>query len=85
MLVERNPTVAVDQPTVAFEQMHQKLIVGECEGADPEDPDGYYAGNCFWVPREARWEFLQENAKQPSIGKLIDDAMVAVERDNTLA
>lgn len=68
----------------AFEEMHQKLIAGddEYEGADPEDPDEYRAANCFWVPTEARWKHLQDNAKQPTIGKLIDDAMVAIERDN---
>ena len=36
----------------------------------------------FWVPKEARWEHLQENAKKPEIGKLLDDAMDAIERDN---
>ena len=36
----------------------------------------------FWVPAEARWSHLQANAKQPTIGKLVDDAMVAIERDN---
>ena len=39
-------------------------------------------GNVFWVPAEARWQTLQDNAKQPTIGKLIDEAMVAIERDN---
>src|SRR5205085_12601001 len=52
------------------------------EGADPEEPDEYRAFNVFWVPQEARWDFLQSNAKQPAIGTLIDDAMVAIERDN---
>jgi type I restriction enzyme M protein len=68
----------------AFEEMHQKLLAGEgeYEGADPEDPDEYRAENCFWVPTEARWKHLQDNAKQAKIGKLIDDAMVAIERDN---
>jgi type I restriction enzyme M protein len=33
----------------------------------------------FWVPKEARWSHLQANAKQPSIGKLIDEAMAAIE------
>jgi type I restriction enzyme M protein len=47
-----------------------------------EDRDAYIAENVFWVPEEARWPFLQKNAKQPTIGKLIDDAMVAVERAN---
>ena len=36
----------------------------------------------FWVPKEARWSHLQGKAKQPAIGKLVDDAMVAIERDN---
>jgi len=47
-----------------------------------EDRDEYTAKNIFWVPKEARWPFLQANAKQPTIGKLIDDAMVAVEKEN---
>jgi len=47
-----------------------------------EDRDEYTAKNIFWVPSEARWEKLQNAAKQPTIGKLIDDAMVAIERDN---
>jgi type I restriction enzyme M protein len=47
-----------------------------------EDPDEYRMENIFWVPKEARWEKLQGNAKQPTIGKFIDDAMVAIERDN---
>src|SRR5664280_1985494 len=49
---------------------------------DPEDRDEYLAENVFWVPREARWEYLQASAKQPEIGKKIDDAMVAIEREN---
>ena len=47
-----------------------------------EDRDEYKAENVFWVPKEARWSHLQANARQPTIGKLIDDAMVAIERDN---
>ncbi|MCR9291862.1 MAG: type I restriction-modification system subunit M [bacterium] len=47
-----------------------------------EDRDEYLAENVFWVPPEARWKHLQDNAKQPTIGKLVDDAMEAVERDN---
>jgi len=50
--------------------------------ANPEDRDEYQSENVFWVPKEARWPALQANAKQPTIGKLIDDAMVAIERDN---
>jgi len=47
-----------------------------------EDRDEYTAANIFWVPQEARWAYLQGKAKQPEIGRLIDDAMVAIERDN---
>ncbi|NLE55629.1 MAG: SAM-dependent DNA methyltransferase [Lentisphaerae bacterium] len=47
-----------------------------------EDRDEYIAKNIFWVPKEARWANLQANARQPEIGKVIDDAMLAVERDN---
>ena len=47
-----------------------------------EDRDEYLADNIFWVPPEARWDYLQKNAKRPEIGKLVDDAMTAIERDN---
>jgi type I restriction enzyme M protein len=47
-----------------------------------EDRDEYLAENIFWVPPEARWSRLQANAKQPEIGRLIDGAMVAIEREN---
>jgi len=50
--------------------------------SDPEDPDEYRAVNIFWVPPEARWSYLQNNAKQPNIGELVDEAMTAIERDN---
>jgi type I restriction enzyme M protein len=64
----------------AFEEQHAKLV--KEPGADPEDRDEYLALNVFWVPTEARWSYLQGRAKQPTIGKDIDDAMVAIERDN---
>jgi len=47
-----------------------------------EDRDMYTMKSVFWVPKTARWNYLQERAKQPEIGKLIDDAMVAIEREN---
>ena len=66
----------------ALEEKYKELE-GEIDaGADPEDRDEYLAEGIFWVPKEARWTFLQANAKQPTIGKLVDDAMVAIERDN---
>ncbi len=68
----------------AFEEMHAKLKEGkgDYKGSDPEDPDEYRAENIFWVPPAARWAYLQSSAKQPTIGKIVDDAMVAIERDN---
>ena len=49
---------------------------------DPEDRDEYLAENIFWVPKEARWPHILKNAKQAEIGKIIDDAMRAIEKDN---
>ncbi len=66
----------------AFEEQHSKLEAERAQGADPEDPDEYRAVNVFWVPPEARWERLRQNARQPTIGKLVDDAMDAIEREN---
>ncbi|MCB5191806.1 type I restriction-modification system subunit M [Methylobacillus arboreus] len=69
----------------AFEEHHAKLLAGEGEfaGADPEDKDEYAAENIFFVPPSARWSFLSSHAKQPTIGKTVDDAMDAIERENT--
>jgi len=66
----------------SFEDKHGVLSNEVDAGADPEDPDEYKADNIFWVPREARWQDLKERARQPEIGKYIDDAMLAIERDN---
>jgi type I restriction enzyme M protein len=66
----------------AFEEQHAKLVAEQAQGADPEDPDEYRAENIFWVPPEARWAHLKAQAKQPTIGQLVDDAMAAIERDN---
>ena len=68
----------------AFYDLHQKLAAGEgeFEGADPEDADEYLAYNIFFVPEKARWHYLQDRAKQPEIGTLIDEAMDAIERIN---
>lgn len=66
----------------SFEETHQKLKNDPEKLSDPEDKDEYIAQNVFWVPKEARWKYLQDNAKQPTIGKLLDDAMDAIERDN---
>lgn len=69
----------------AFEELYAKLQAGEgvLAGADPEDKDEYKAENVFFVPQDARWAFLQGNAKQPTIGKTVDGAMDAIEKENT--
>ena len=66
----------------AFEEAHARIEALREEGADPEDPDEYVGDNIFWVPPEARWLYLQNEAHQPDIGRLVDDAMIAIERDN---
>lgn len=66
----------------AFEERHAALTADTAAGADPEDPDEYRATGIFWVPAEARWATLKSQARQPSIGTLVDDAMTAIERDN---
>lgn len=64
----------------AFEAKHNELLAEDVQAA--EDKDEYLAVNVFWVPKEARWSHLQANAKLPTIGTLIDDAMRAIEKDN---
>ena len=64
----------------AFDEKHRQLMAEDASAA--EDRDEYAADNVFWVPKEARWSNLQANAKQPTIGTLIDDAMRAIEKDN---
>lgn len=66
----------------AFEEQYAKISVLKDEGADPEDKNEYLAENVFYVPPSARWKWLQGRAKLPTIGKDIDDAMEAIEKDN---
>ncbi len=68
----------------SFEELYDKLKKGEGEyaGADPEDRDEYKAENVFFVPEKARWSFLLSQAKQPTIGKIVDEAMDAIEKEN---
>ena len=64
-----------------FETKFDALIE---EGAGfEEDRDEYEAENIFWVPKEARWSFIKDNAKEPKIGQFIDDAMILIEKENT--
>ena len=64
-----------------FEEKYKELI-DSGEGFE-EDHDAYNEDNIFFVPQEARWEYIKSQAKQPTIGQIIDDAMVAVEKNNS--
>lgn len=66
----------------AFEEHYQELESQRDAGVDPEDKDEYLAEGIFWVPPDARWSVLQQNAKQPTIGTIIDGAMESLEREN---
>ncbi|MCL4483956.1 MAG: type I restriction-modification system subunit M [Bacteroidetes bacterium] len=66
----------------SFEELYSRLKEDEINGADPEDKDEYKAENVFFVPQDARWTYLQSKARQPGIGKFVDDAMDAIEAEN---
>jgi len=67
----------------AFQAKYDDLTTRQASDyTNPEDRDEYAAANIFWVPKEARWEKLRSGAKQPIIGQLVDDAMVAIEKEN---
>ena len=68
----------------SFEALHNKLVEGkgEYKGSNPEDVDEYRAENVFFVPKIARWPYLLSRAKLISIGKDVDDAMEAIEKEN---
>jgi type I restriction enzyme M protein len=68
----------------AFEELHNRLLSGKGDyaGSDPEDKDEYKAENVFFVPEISRWSYLQNKAKLPTIGKDVDNAMDAIEKDN---
>jgi len=63
-----------------FNELYEKLEADEF--SDPEDRDEYLAENVFFVPSNARWSHLHDNAKLPSIGEIIDEAMEAIEKEN---
>ncbi len=69
----------------AFEEQHARLEAEKAKGADPEDPDEYRAQSVFWVPPEARWPHLKGQAREPTIGRLVDDAMAGIERDGRVS
>src|SRR4051794_17511216 len=66
----------------AFEERRTELLAEAEAGADPEDKDEYTSQGIFWVPSDARWSILKDNAKSPTIGTLIDGAMESIERAN---
>ncbi len=65
----------------SFETRYEELIQTDYQ-EDAEDPDMYLSENIFWVPKEARWELIQQSAKSPQIGEIIDNAMDAIEKSN---
>lgn len=68
----------------SFEEVAKKIKDDpEYYEGQEEDRDAYLAENVFWVPQEARWEHIKNNAKKPEIGKIIDDAMISIEKDNS--
>lgn len=64
----------------SFGELYDKLKADEY--SDPEDRDEYLAANTFFVPKEARWSHIHANAKLPTIGQTIDEAMEAIEKEN---
>lgn len=64
----------------SFAELYHKLEADEW--SDPEDRDEYIAENTFFVPKLARWSHIHAQAKLPSIGQTIDEAMEAVEKEN---
>ncbi|MEE9408002.1 MAG: class I SAM-dependent DNA methyltransferase [Polaribacter sp.] len=64
----------------SFSELYDKLVIDEY--SDPEDRDEYIAKNVFFVPKLARWSHIHANAKLPTIGQTIDEAMEAVEKEN---
>lgn len=66
----------------AFDEQQLKLVSEADQGADPEDPDEYQSVGVFWVPTEARWNTIKDQARQPTIGQTVDAAMSALEKEN---
>ncbi len=63
-----------------FETKYNELV--EEGGGFEEDRDEYESENIFWVPKEARWDYIRDNAKDTKIGQYIDDAMILIEKEN---
>lgn len=66
--------------SAAFDRRYQELVA-EGDGFE-NDPDAYMEENIFFVPEVARWEYIAKKAHTPEIGKVLDDAMRAIEDEN---
>ncbi|EAH9415865.1 SAM-dependent DNA methyltransferase [Campylobacter lari] len=66
----------------SFMQKYEELLKEQSQGADPEDIDEYLADNIFFVPEKSRYTYLRDNAKDPKIGKMLDEAMDEIEKHN---
>ena len=64
----------------SFGELYDKLEADEY--SDSEDRDEYLAANTFFVPKDARWSHIHANAKLPTVGQTIDEAMQAIESEN---
>lgn len=64
----------------SFDERYQELVA-QAEGFE-EDEDFYISENVFFVPQQARWGYIKSNAKQPTIGQIIDEAMILIEKEN---
>jgi Type I restriction-modification system methyltransferase subunit len=64
----------------AFEKLYNELKKDPY--ADPEDKDEYLARNIFYIPKKARWKEIEKHARDPEIGKYLDEAMDEIEREN---
>jgi len=64
----------------SFNERYMELV-NESEGFE-EDKDEYTLKNIFWVPKESRWNELIAYATSPEIGKKVDQAMEAIEKEN---
>lgn len=64
----------------AFETKYEELKNDEY--ADVEDIDEYVSENIFWIGKEARWGYIKQYANSPEIGKIIDNAMELIEKEN---
>ena len=64
----------------SFEDRYEELVE-EGYGLE-EEKDSYREKNIFYVPKNARWSYLEEHSKDDNIGEIIDDALTLIEKDN---